>query len=100
MKLVKKITPSSILDAVSNVSGFSTDELSTGTNRGTVSDWRHIGMFVAREHGLTLTETGNLFRRHFKTVTSAERRVRSKLKDKSVVAAIERVNKNIEKNDE
>ena len=100
MKLVKKVTPSSILDAVSNVSGFTTDELSTGTNRGTVSNWRHIGMFVAREHGLTLTEAGDLFGRHYTTVTSAERRVRSTLKEESVVSAIDRVNNSIEKQDE
>lgn len=100
MKLVKKVTPLNILTAVSNVSGFTPDELSTGTNRGTVSDWRHIGMFVAREHGLTLTEAGKLFGRHYTTVTSAERRVRSKLKDASVSTAIERVNNSIGEQDE
>jgi chromosomal replication initiation ATPase DnaA len=96
MKLVKKVSPVSILEAVSKVSGFTVPELSTGTNRGTVSDWRHIGMFIARERGLTLTESGELFGRHFTTATAAERRVRSKLKDESVQSAIERVNKLIE----
>ena len=57
-------------------------------------------MFVAREHGLTLTEAGDLFGRHYTTVTSAERRVISKLKDESVVSAIDRVNNSIEKQDE
>ena len=96
MKLVKKVSPVSILEAVSEVSGFTSSELSTGTNRGTVSDWRHIGMFVAREHGLTLSESGQLFGRHFTTATAAERRVRAKLKDELVRSAIERVNKHIE----
>ena len=97
MKLVKKVSPKSILEAVYEVSGFSIKELSTGTNRGTVSDWRHIGMFISREHGLTLAEAGELFGRHFTTVTAAERRVRAKLKDESVQSAIELVNDFLEK---
>ena len=97
MKLVKKVSPKNILEAVASVSGFSVEELSTGTNRGNVSDWRHIGMFIAREHGLTLTEAGDLFGRHFTTATAAERRGRAKLKEEAVQSAIERVNNFLEK---
>jgi len=75
IKLVKKTTPESILDAVSDVSGYSQDELRGSARGATLAQWRHVGMHVARDRGLTLVAAGNIFRRHFSTATMAYQKV-------------------------
>ncbi len=75
MRLVKKTTSESILDAISDVSGYSPEEL-RGRERGaTLAQWRHVGMHVARERGMTLIAAGEIFNRHFTTAIMAYNKV-------------------------
>tara|TARA_B100000530_G_scaffold133061_1_gene82905 strand:+ start:577 stop:888 length:312 start_codon:yes stop_codon:yes gene_type:complete len=100
MKLLKKITPEAILHALSNVSGFSVEELQS-TSGGGVSQWKHLGMFVARDRGMTLKQVGDIFGRHFTTVTLAEQKVRKALQDDpEITQAIEAVNNAIDQPNE
>ncbi len=96
MKLLKKITPETILHALSSISGFTVDELQS-TSGGGVSQWKHLGMYVARDRGMTLKQVGDIFGRHFTTVTLAEQKVKRALQDDpEITKAIEAVNNAID----
>lgn len=104
MKLLKKITPDTILQALSTASGFTPAELASDTGGG-LSQWKHLGMFVARERGMTLKQVGGIFNRHYTTVTLAEQKVKKALEQDAVVteavdavnAAIDQLNENGDK---
>ena len=75
MILHKKTSPESVIDAVSTVSGYKTEELKGPNRDAALCQWRHLGMYVARQKGFTLVEVGKLFNRHFSTVIMAEKKV-------------------------
>tara|TARA_R110000824_G_scaffold41603_1_gene123583 strand:+ start:208 stop:519 length:312 start_codon:yes stop_codon:yes gene_type:complete len=75
MILHKKTSPESIIEAISNVSGYSVSELKGPARDAALCQWRHVGMFAARQKGFTLVEVGKLFNRHFSTVIMAEKKV-------------------------
>ena len=75
MRLVKKTTPESIIDAVADVSGYSPDELRGRARGAALAQWRHVGMHAARERGMTLLAAGDIFNRHFTTAIMAYNKV-------------------------
>lgn len=75
MILHKKTSPESVIEAISNVSGYSVSELKGPARDASLCQWRHLGMYAARQKGFTLVEVGKLFNRHFSTVIMAEKKV-------------------------
>jgi len=72
------------MEALSNVSGYSTKDLKSSNRDASISQWRHLGMYAARKKGYTLVEVGKMFNRHFSTVIMAEKKVqqhKSNIKD-------------------
>jgi len=98
MNLIYKTTPDSILNAVSHVSGYSPAELTAKGHTHTVSQWRQLGIFVARRRGLTLVEAGKVFGRHFTTAIVADRKVMALAdEDAEVGKALDAINDFIDK---
>ena len=63
MRAIKKKTnPRVYLEAVAAVSGYDINTL-LGSQKHSITPWAAIGMFVAREAGLTYAEIGELFQR-------------------------------------
>tara|TARA_R100000654_G_scaffold60172_2_gene86970 strand:+ start:5047 stop:5355 length:309 start_codon:yes stop_codon:yes gene_type:complete len=84
MILHKKTSSENIMEALSNVSGYSTKDLKSSNRDASISQWRHLGMYAARKKGYTLVEVGKMFNRHFSTVIMAEKKVqqhKSNIKD-------------------
>ena len=94
MILHKKTSSAHILDALSSVSGYSAEDLKSGTRDAAVCQWRHLGMFAARARGYTLVEVGKMFNRHFSTVIMAEKKV--KQHKSSVKDTLESLNEHID----
>jgi chromosomal replication initiation ATPase DnaA len=100
MKLVKKVEPQQVLKAITDISGFTSEDLSSDVSGGTIADWRHLGMYVSKEYGIPLKTIGEMFGRHFSTVSSAERKVKSLLKHDEVSSAIDKIKDKIENTQE
>ena len=96
MRLVKKVEPKTILNALTDVSGFTSEDLSSNMSGGTITDWRHLGMYVSKEYGIPLKVIGEMFGRHFSTVSSAERKIKSLLEQDEVSSAVNKVRSKIE----
>ena len=88
------------MNALIDVSGFTSEDLASEATGGTIADWRHLGMYVAREYGIPIKTTGEMFGRHFSTVSSAERKVKSLLKQDEVSSAIDRIKSKVENTQE
>lgn len=98
MNLIYKTTPKKILEAVSAISGFSLNELTAKGHSHSASKWRQIGIYVARQRGLTLAEAGETFNRHFTTAIVSEKRITAQVgKNKDVDRALASINDFIEK---
>tara|TARA_R110002020_G_scaffold472468_1_gene700557 strand:- start:250 stop:558 length:309 start_codon:yes stop_codon:yes gene_type:complete len=95
MNLSTKCHPESVLTAVSEISGYSPDEIVSSKRGNSITAWRHIGMFVARQRGMTLDQVGKLFGKHYTSVSFAERKVERKMND-TVRRAIEAVNNKVD----
>lgn len=63
MRAIKKKTnPEVYLEAVAAVSGYDSNTL-LGSQKHSVTPWLALGMYVAREEGLTYAEIGKVFQR-------------------------------------
>tara|TARA_R100000353_G_scaffold144999_1_gene103940 strand:- start:1048 stop:1353 length:306 start_codon:yes stop_codon:yes gene_type:complete len=100
MKLVKKVEPQTVLNAITELSGFTSEDLSSDVSGGTIADWRHLGMYIAKEYGIPLKTIGAMFGRHFSTVSSAERKVKSLLQHEEVSSAIDKIKAKVENTQE
>jgi len=100
MRLVKKVEPQAIMNALTDISGFTSEDLASEATGGTIADWRHLGMYVAKEYGIPLKTIGEMFGRHFSTVSSAERKVRSLLEQDEVSSAVNRIKSKVENTQE
>ena len=99
MNLTYKVTPESIVKAVSKVSGFTVYELKNEGHSHTLAQWRHLGIYIARESGLTFVEAGKVFNRHFSTALTSYKKVSSSLEDQDVAQALGNINKFLNKPD-
>jgi chromosomal replication initiation ATPase DnaA len=81
MQLTYKVSPQAIAKAISKVSGFSVYELKNEGHSHTLAQWRHLGMYLARESGMTYVEAGEVFNRHFSTALTSHRKVKKSLDD-------------------
>ena len=100
MKLIKKVEPQAVMTALTDISGFTSEDLASDLSGGTIADWRHLGMYVARDYGIPIKTIGEMFGRHFSTVSSAERKVKSLLKHEEVSSAIDRIKSKVENTQE
>tara|TARA_R100001440_G_scaffold868_1_gene2899 strand:- start:25700 stop:26005 length:306 start_codon:yes stop_codon:yes gene_type:complete len=91
MKLIKKVEPKKIIDVITELSGFSSDDLSSQETSGSVADWRHIAMYVAKENGIPIKKIGEMFNRHFSTVSAAERKVKAMLDHEEITAVLDNI---------
>lgn len=100
MKLIKKVEPQAVMTALTDVSGFTPEDLASEATGGSIADWRHLGMYVAKEYGIPLKVIGEMFGRHFSTVSSAERKVRALLKHEEVSSAVDKIKSRVENTQE
>jgi|TARA_R100001463_G_scaffold57935_1_gene110226 chromosomal replication initiation ATPase DnaA len=100
MRLIKKVDPQSVMKALTDISGFTSEDLASEASGGTIADWRHLGMYVAKGYGIPLKTIGEMFGRHFSTVSSAERKVKSLLKHDEVSSAIDKIKDKVENTQE
>jgi|TARA_A100001391_G_scaffold197367_1_gene177384 chromosomal replication initiation ATPase DnaA len=88
MQLTYKVSPQAIAKAISKVSGFSVYELKNEGHSHTLAQWRHLGMYLARESGMTYVEAGEVFNRHFSTALTSHRKVKKSLDDPQIADAL------------
>ena len=91
MQLTYKVSPQAIAKAISKVSGFSVYELKNEGHSHTLAQWRHLGMYLARESGMTYVEAGEVFNRHFSTALTSHRKVKKSLDDPLVSSALTQI---------
>ena len=67
MKLIRKRKTTNLVRALSEVSGYSKEEIITSRNHN-VTPWARLGMYVAKTRdGKSFEEAANMFGRHFTT---------------------------------
>ena len=91
MQLTYKVSPQSIAKTISKVSGFSVYELKNEGHSHTLAQWRHLGMYLARESGMTYVEAGEVFNRHFSTALTSHRKVKKSLDDPLISSALTQI---------
>ena len=80
MKLVKKNTVEHIMKAVTDVSGYSAEELRS-SKQHSITSWAHLGIYVANQSGLTIEDASALFGRHFATGHACIKKVKHNFED-------------------
>jgi hypothetical protein len=75
MKLVKKNANEHIMEAVIDVSGYTKEELLT-SRQHSITSWVHLGIYVAKQSGMTIEESATLFGRHFATGHASIKKVK------------------------
>tara|TARA_Y100000996_G_scaffold183573_1_gene143597 strand:- start:886 stop:1197 length:312 start_codon:yes stop_codon:yes gene_type:complete len=66
MKLIKKSEKDNLLKALSEVSGYSINELMKKKNR-TMAPWKKVGIYIARQEGFTFGDAAGVFDQHITT---------------------------------
>ena len=80
MKLIKKTAKENILKAVTEISGYDEGELKT-SKKHSITQWAHLGIYVANESGMTIEESATLFGRHFATGHASIKKVKNNFQD-------------------
>ena len=78
MRLIKKSEKTNLLKAVSEVSGYSVNELMVKKNR-TVAPWKKVAIYIARQEGFTFDAATDIFDQHISTGFQAVKHVKSNM---------------------
>ena len=90
MKLIKKNTMSNLLAAISQVSGYSEEELLTERHHA-LTPWVHLGRYIAHESGMSHHEAGQMFGRGAVSSWKTKNKVKEKKSDEGVHQAMQEI---------
>lgn len=71
----------SVVELVSSISGYTTEQLKSKTRTAELSDWRHIAMFLIYNYSsLSYKQTGDIFNRKHDNIIYACNRIKESFK--------------------